>query len=1008
MKAKSRQSKEKFTRGCYVKTLSLNGIRGRLLLLLLIVLIPVLLIEAFTFYRRFESRKFEEFRANLEVARGAAKSFDTFIQDLVHSELVIGLALTPSQPVTGRDRNRILDQFQADHPAVRSIFWMSAHGLVIASSLRSYVGYDLGDRSFFQKVKEGRKWAVSELIVGRATGKPAFTVSCGIRNEQGKLLGVVAASVEPDRLDSVLGIERSKEAGVSLLDNKGMIVFRYPPIAYTWEQRNLLKQYPVIEDSLKGKEVLTSLLAESTGKRRLAAFTPVSSIGWVAAAGRAEDEAMKATTSAILFEAGLVLFVTFVGFGAAMAFAHPISGSIIGLRNQALALGRGETENLAMASGPDELKDLAVAFNQMAGEVRQREAALRESEQRWATTLASLGDAVIATDVDGKVAFMNAMAEKLTGWTISETAMKPATVVFNIINERTRKQVESPITKVLREGMVVGLANHTILVRKDGTEVPIDDSGAPIKNSEGKTLGVVLVFHDIAERKKAEEALKRTNDRFQVLTQNLSSGVALIDEHGRFSIVNPAFLKMFDLKETSDIKNVNDRNWGEWQVFDEKGELLEVDEHPVRKAVMTGKTVSNQLVAVRAPSDSRLRWMLISAAPILKPNDQLDAVICTYHDVTERKQAEEALRDSEERFRQLADASFEGLVIHAEGLILDVNKRVTDMLGYDPVDLVGKPFWEFIDTNYHDLVKENVRKGSSAIYEVELIHVDGRLVPVEVIGRSLTWRGRQIRVAALRDITERKQGEEALQQRTLELEHLTETLEERVKERTAELATLSSELLVAQEKERKRTAYNLHDNVWQTLEIIKTQLENLFSRGDEADWAAYHRKAKQLTPVIRDTIARVRSMQGDLWPSVLDDIGIVATLEWYCREFGINHPGLGIEKNVGLAEEEVPALAKIVIYRVMQEALSNVAKHSQANHVSLSLTKSDHRVEFCVKDNGVGFDPEETIVNRNPWGGLGLRSMKERTELSGGLFGVESAKGKGTTVRASWPLSENN
>ena len=87
-------------------------------------------------------------------------------------------------------------------------------------------------------------------------------------------------------------------------------------------------------------------------------------------------------------------------------------------------------------------------------------------------------------------------------------------------------------------------------------------------------------------------------------------------------------------------------------------------------------------------------------------------------------------------------------------------------------------------------------------------------------------------------------------------------------------------------------------------------------------------------------------MQGDLWPSVLDDIGIVATLEWYCREFGMNHPGLSIEKNVGLAEDEVPASAKIVIYRVMQEALSNVAKHSQASHVSLSLIKSDHRLEF--------------------------------------------------------------
>jgi signal transduction histidine kinase len=263
-------------------------------------------------------------------------------------------------------------------------------------------------------------------------------------------------------------------------------------------------------------------------------------------------------------------------------------------------------------------------------------------------------------------------------------------------------------------------------------------------------------------------------------------------------------------------------------------------------------------------------------------------------------------------------------------------------------------------------------------------------------------------VTAGLDITERKKAEEALKQRTLELQHLTQTLEERVKERTAELATLSSEILVAQEKERKRISYDLHDNVWQTLEIIRVQLEHLFSSEGEADWPAFHRKSKQLIPVIRDTIARVRSMQGDLWPSVLDDIGVVATLEWYCREFGKNNPGLGIEKNVGLAEDEVPATAKIVIYRLMQEALSNVAKHSQASQVSLSLNKSDHSLELIIRDNGIGFDPEEAIARKSPWGGLGLRSMKERTEFSGGLFGVESAKGQGTTIRASWPLSGNS
>jgi signal transduction histidine kinase len=139
---------------------------------------------------------------------------------------------------------------------------------------------------------------------------------------------------------------------------------------------------------------------------------------------------------------------------------------------------------------------------------------------------------------------------------------------------------------------------------------------------------------------------------------------------------------------------------------------------------------------------------------------------------------------------------------------------------------------------------------------------------------------------------------------------------------------------------------------------------------------------------------------------IADDFGILATISWYCREFEKNHSGIVIERQVDLAEDEVPAPAKIVIYRIMQEAMNNVAKHSHGSHVSISLGKRDGRLEFRVEDNGVGFDPEEAIVKRSPWGGLGLLSMKERTELSGGLFGVESAKGKGTAICVSWPLNE--
>lgn len=138
-------------------------------------------------------------------------------------------------------------------------------------------------------------------------------------------------------------------------------------------------------------------------------------------------------------------------------------------------------------------------------ELKKVEEALRRSEQRWATTLASIGDAVIATDTAGNVTFMNSVAEGLTGWSAVEASGKPIEEVFHVVNERTRDPVENPVTKVLKEGGVVGLANHTVLVRLDGTEVPIDDSGAPIVDQQGRTTGVVLIFRDVTERKKAED-----------------------------------------------------------------------------------------------------------------------------------------------------------------------------------------------------------------------------------------------------------------------------------------------------------------------------------------------------------------------------------------------------------------------------------------------------------------------------------------------------------------------
>jgi PAS domain S-box-containing protein len=164
----------------------------------------------------------------------------------------------------------------------------------------------------------------------------------------------------------------------------------------------------------------------------------------------------------------------------------------------------------AGAVGALGLGALAIAMIESNGRRRLRaERALRESEERLRVTMRSIGDAVIATDTDGKIVFLNPVAESLTGWRTQEACGRPLDEVFRIVNETSRATVESPVAKVLRHGGIVGLANHTVLVARDGREIPIDDSGAPIRYDDGSVMGVVLVFRDVTERKEAEAGRER-------------------------------------------------------------------------------------------------------------------------------------------------------------------------------------------------------------------------------------------------------------------------------------------------------------------------------------------------------------------------------------------------------------------------------------------------------------------------------------------------------------------
>lgn len=258
------------------------------------------------------------------------------------------------------------------------------------------------------------------------------------------------------------------------------------------------------------------------------------------------------------------------------------------------------------------------------------------------------------------------------------------------------------------------------------------------------------------------------------------------------------------------------------------------------------------------------------------------------------------------------------------------------------------------------------------------------------------------------------QLERVVRERTADLaqrnEELTIEIAERLKmeqslrESREQLRILAFQVLAAQENERKRIALEIHDVLGSSLSAIKYKAEEALQNLPKDRFPNISKPLEALIPIVQDTIEEVRRIQADLRPPLLDDLGIAPTLSWFCRRFETIYSGIRIEQAVSIREEEVPDYLKIAIYRIIQEAMNNIGKHAKADSVYLGLRKVGDAIELYVRDNGEGFDPDRLSSREISKKGLGLSSMKERVEFSGGSFFIESAKGKGTVICAAWPV----
>jgi len=285
----------------------------------------------------------------------------------------------------------------------------------------------------------------------------------------------------------------------------------------------------------------------------------------------------------------------------------------------------------------------------LATDDQQAYAALSRQEAELRATLYSIGDAVISTDMEGRVTRMNPVAERLTGWSEAEAVGRPLDEVFRIINEETRRTVESPVSRVLREGVVIGLANHTLLVARDGREIPIADAGAPIFDSQRNVTGVVLVFRDQTQERAAQQAVEEARRLAESIIATVREPLVVLDAEMRVVSANRAFYQTFRVTpEETEGRRLYDLGNGQWDI-PALHELLE--------AILPQNTAFDDFEMAHDFPDLGRRTMRLNARRVFREAGKEPLILLAIEDITDRKRAEESLRRNLEQVTALNHAS---------------------------------------------------------------------------------------------------------------------------------------------------------------------------------------------------------------------------------------------------------------------------------------------------------------------------------------------------------------
>ena len=672
-----------------------------------------------------------------------------------------------------------------------------------------------------------------------------------------------------------------------------------------------------------------------------------------------------------------------------------IDGTAVGLLGLANKAGGFNQDDLRMASGFGEIAAVALKNSRTLE-------ALKESEERFRLAFENSNDGVCLVDLEGRFLRVNERICQIFGWTREE--LEAMTV--HDVTHPDDLDVSAAFIRRSQAGELERSVFEKRYLHKTGHVVWGQVSSSMIRSPDGNPACYISHLRDITEGKRAEEALRAERDFNLAVLSTIGALVVVLDREGRIVRFNRACEQVTGYA----FHDVKGKPF--WDLL-----LLTEEVQPV-------KAVFAELCAGQFPNEHENYWLtrdggrrLIkwSNTALVGCDGTVDYVIGTGIDITDRREAERALQRShdelerrvvertadlarvnaelqasEEKYSILVKNSSTGIYINLDGRIVFANDRFAEIYGYSRDELMGIEVLRLVHPEDRALVEEMMRKrlGGEPVpaeYESRGLTKEGKTIWVARRNTVIDYEGKRAVLGNLADVTNGREVKEALRRSERELRHL------------------SSELLRAQESERGRIARELHDGIGQWLSAIKFRVENALQQGRRGGAEDGFRLLELVIPLIRKAIDEIRRISMALRPATLDSLGILATISWLCREFEATYRAIHVTKNFALQEKEVPEGLKVVIYRILQEALNNVAKHSGADRIRVHLGKRQGRVELSVKDNGKGFEVASVLNDQTEKPGFGLTSMRERSELSGGSFRLESGQGKGTLIRVTWP-----